>query len=102
MAIYTCNRQSFHHVPEGIPVFERVPGALTTASSLDGYSAVRETRRHEELGRPGTRADRLAPGQSTPQGATRRNIASEMPESFQAKLRVQVPPFAFSLIGASA
>jgi len=26
MAIFTCDKQSFHHVPEGIPVFERTPG----------------------------------------------------------------------------
>ena len=26
MVIYTIDKQSFHHVPEGIPVFERVPG----------------------------------------------------------------------------
>jgi hypothetical protein len=27
MAIYTCDKQPFHSVPDGIPVFERVPGA---------------------------------------------------------------------------
>lgn len=27
MAIYTCDKQPFHSVPEGIAVFERVPGA---------------------------------------------------------------------------
>jgi hypothetical protein len=26
MAIYLVDRQAFHHVPEGIPTFERVPG----------------------------------------------------------------------------
>ena len=26
MAIYTVDQQSFHHVPEGIPTFERTPG----------------------------------------------------------------------------
>ncbi len=26
MAIYTIDQQSFHHVPEGLPTFERVPG----------------------------------------------------------------------------
>jgi hypothetical protein len=26
MAIYTIDQQSFHHVPEGLPSFERVPG----------------------------------------------------------------------------
>jgi len=26
MAIYTCDKQAFHHVPEGIPTFERTPG----------------------------------------------------------------------------
>jgi hypothetical protein len=26
MAIYTCDMQSFHHVPEGIASFERTPG----------------------------------------------------------------------------
>ena len=26
MAIYTIDKQLFHHVPEGIPAFERVPG----------------------------------------------------------------------------
>lgn len=26
MAIYTIDRQSFHHVPDGIPAFERLPG----------------------------------------------------------------------------
>ena len=26
MAIFTIDKQSFHHVPEGIPVFERGPG----------------------------------------------------------------------------
>jgi hypothetical protein len=25
MAIYTIDKQSFHHVPEGIPAFERTP-----------------------------------------------------------------------------
>jgi hypothetical protein len=24
--IYTIDKQSYHHVPEGIPTFERVPG----------------------------------------------------------------------------
>jgi hypothetical protein len=27
MVIYTIDKQSFHHVPEGVPTFERVPGA---------------------------------------------------------------------------
>ena len=26
MAIYTIDRQAFHHVPEGMPSFERLPG----------------------------------------------------------------------------
>ncbi|MDJ0788460.1 MAG: GFA family protein [Myxococcota bacterium] len=26
MAIYTCDKQSFHHIPEGIATFERTPG----------------------------------------------------------------------------
>ena len=26
MAIYTVDAQSFHHVPKGLPAFERVPG----------------------------------------------------------------------------
>jgi hypothetical protein len=26
MAIFTCDKQAFHHVPPGIPAFERVPG----------------------------------------------------------------------------
>ena len=26
MAIYLCDKQSFHHVPEGVATFERVPG----------------------------------------------------------------------------
>jgi len=26
MAIYTVDKQSFHHIPEGIATFERVPG----------------------------------------------------------------------------
>ncbi len=26
MVIFTCDKQSFHHVPSGVPVFERVPG----------------------------------------------------------------------------
>jgi hypothetical protein len=26
MAIYTCDKQPFHHVPEGVPTFERTPG----------------------------------------------------------------------------
>lgn len=26
MAIYTCDRQPFHQVPDGIPTFERMPG----------------------------------------------------------------------------
>jgi hypothetical protein len=26
MAIYTIDKQSFHHVPEGVPAFERTPG----------------------------------------------------------------------------
>jgi hypothetical protein len=26
MAIYTIDKQSFHHVPEGMPAFERLPG----------------------------------------------------------------------------
>jgi len=25
MAIYTCDKQAFHHVPEGLPAFERLP-----------------------------------------------------------------------------
>ena len=26
MAIYTCDKQSFHHIPEGCAAFERTPG----------------------------------------------------------------------------
>ncbi|MFT5443666.1 MAG: hypothetical protein ACI8W3_002717 [Myxococcota bacterium] len=26
MAIFTCDQQSFHHIPEGMPSFERMPG----------------------------------------------------------------------------
>jgi len=26
MVIFTIDKQSFHHVPEGVPTFERVPG----------------------------------------------------------------------------
>jgi len=26
MAIYTCDKQPFHQVPEGVPTFERTPG----------------------------------------------------------------------------
>lgn len=26
MAIYTIDKQSFHHIPDGIPAFERLPG----------------------------------------------------------------------------
>jgi hypothetical protein len=26
MAIYTVDKQKFHHIPEGIPAFERIPG----------------------------------------------------------------------------
>ncbi|HBZ68927.1 MAG TPA: hypothetical protein DEP35_03940 [Deltaproteobacteria bacterium] len=26
MVIFTIDKQSFHHVPEGVPAFERVPG----------------------------------------------------------------------------
>ncbi len=26
MAIFTIDKQSFHHIPEGIPTFERMPG----------------------------------------------------------------------------
>lgn len=26
IAIYTIDKQSFHHIPEGIPAFERLPG----------------------------------------------------------------------------
>lgn len=26
VAIYTCDRQPFHQVPEGVPAFERTPG----------------------------------------------------------------------------
>ena len=25
VAIYTCDKQTFHHVPEGMPAFERLP-----------------------------------------------------------------------------
>jgi hypothetical protein len=25
LAIYTCDKQAFHHVPEGMPSFERLP-----------------------------------------------------------------------------
>ena len=26
MVIFTCDKQPFHHVPEGVPTFERTPG----------------------------------------------------------------------------
>jgi len=26
MVIFTCDKQAFHHVPPGVPTFERVPG----------------------------------------------------------------------------
>jgi hypothetical protein len=26
MVIYTCDKQAFHHVPDGVPTFERLPG----------------------------------------------------------------------------
>ena len=26
MVIFTIDKQSFHHVPDGVPTFERVPG----------------------------------------------------------------------------
>jgi len=26
MAIFTCDRQSYHRLPDGVPSFERVPG----------------------------------------------------------------------------
>ena len=26
IAIYTVDKQAFHHVPEGMPAFERLPG----------------------------------------------------------------------------
>lgn len=26
MAIYTCDKQAFHRIPEGIPTFEKLPG----------------------------------------------------------------------------
>jgi hypothetical protein len=26
MVIFTCDKQPFHHVPDGVPVFERLPG----------------------------------------------------------------------------
>jgi len=26
MAIFTIDKQSFHHIPDGVPAFERVPG----------------------------------------------------------------------------
>ena len=26
MVIFTCDKQSFHHIPSGVPAFERVPG----------------------------------------------------------------------------
>jgi hypothetical protein len=26
MVIFTCDKQSFHHVPPGVPTFERTPG----------------------------------------------------------------------------
>jgi hypothetical protein len=26
MAIFTCDKQSYHQIPEGIPTFERMPG----------------------------------------------------------------------------
>lgn len=27
MVIYTCDKQAYHHIPDGIPSFEKVPGA---------------------------------------------------------------------------
>ena len=29
MSIFTIDRQPFHHIAEGIPAFERLPGSLT-------------------------------------------------------------------------
>jgi hypothetical protein len=26
MVIFTCDKQGFHHVPEGVPAFARTPG----------------------------------------------------------------------------
>jgi hypothetical protein len=26
MVIFTTDKQSFHHVPDGVPTFERLPG----------------------------------------------------------------------------
>jgi len=26
IAIYTCDKQPFHHIPEGLPAFDKVPG----------------------------------------------------------------------------
>lgn len=26
MAVFTCDKQSFHHIPEGLPAFDKVPG----------------------------------------------------------------------------
>jgi hypothetical protein len=27
MVIYTCDKQAYHHVPDGVPSFDKVPGA---------------------------------------------------------------------------
>jgi hypothetical protein len=27
MIIYTCDKQAYHHIPDGVPSFEKVPGA---------------------------------------------------------------------------
>jgi hypothetical protein len=27
MVIYTCDKQAFHHIPDGVPTFDKVPGA---------------------------------------------------------------------------
>jgi len=27
VVIYTCDKQPFHHIPDGVPTFEKVPGA---------------------------------------------------------------------------
>jgi hypothetical protein len=27
MVIYTCDKQPFHHIPDGVPTFDKVPGA---------------------------------------------------------------------------
>lgn len=35
MAIYTIDRQTFHHIPDGVPTFERLPGSAEQRLETD-------------------------------------------------------------------